>query len=68
MIVKGESYIFTYTKVYRSMFCLYYYLDFGILFAQVLPFLPGTFVQSFLDGYTFPEKLGGVGSQQCCND
>ena len=66
--IKGESYICAYTNAYRSMLDRYYYLEFGILFAQVLPFLPGPFVPSFLDGYTFPEKLGGGGSQRCRND
>lgn len=68
MTVKGDSYTFAYTIAYKNMLCVYYYLDFGILFAQVLPFLPGPLVPSFLDGCTFPEKLGGGGSQGCCND
>lgn len=69
MTVKGDSYIFAYTTAYKNMLCVYYYIDFGILFVQVLPFLPGPLVPSFLDGCTFPEKLGsGGGSQRCCND
>lgn len=48
------------------MLCVYYYLYFGVLFVQVLPF---PLVPCFLDGCTFPEKLGGGGgSQECCND
>lgn len=66
MVLRGESYIFAYTNANRSMLCVYYYLEFGIL--SVLPFLPAPFVASFLDGCTFPEKLGGGGSQRCRND
>lgn len=70
MTVKGDSCIFAYSNAYKNILCVYYYVDFGKLFVQVLPFLPGPLVPSFLDGCTFPEKLGGGGggSQGCCND
>lgn len=69
MTIKGDNYIFAYTNAYKNMLYVYCYLDFGILFVQVLPFLPGFLIASFLDRCTFPEKLGsGGGSQGCGND